>query len=557
MIFFTLLSAVVAAATEDLQYHECFEHYRCARLVLPLDWLDRSDNRTIIVPIIKLPAVVCDDDPSFGGSVFCNPGGPGGSGVQQVLTQGRQLQAMLDRHLHYEIVSFDPRGIGLSSPLATCFRTAAARKAFNWHARMAGDLNQGAEAILRNYAVRRKYANLCLETDTQNDEIMRYAGTPSVARDMVAMVDRIDELRRKGSASERNPRDLPRLQYIGFSYGTILGNYFATLFPGRVGRMVLDGVVDADDYAQGPGWMTGLVDADKIFSGFFEGCWNHNPLCPVRQETDVTHNDMEARVDAFITSLDKSPKIIRYNNVLVPVTGNALRAFICMSLYNPHANFKVLAEVLSEAMAGNATLLAKSLFMAKKVTFLGDNGGAIPAKRRLQQGNDPAFAIICGDGDDLSSKGLRWWQEYISIQMARSHIMGPAWVNTRFGCSSWRIRPNWRITGPFVTPEADIAGLPDTSTALILFMSNRLDPVTPLIAAKRMAGQHPGSGLLVQNTMGHTVLGTRPSMCVARALRDYFEFGTLPSAPSRIASCEPRCQPWDDNFSKFPLDLFD
>lgn len=109
---------------------------------------------------------------------------------------------------------------------------------------------------------------------------MGYAGTSSVARDMVAIVDKTDELRTSQSnkQGQKIKQSVPRLQYIGFSYGAVLGNYFASMFPGRVGRMVLDGVFNANDYATGPGWVASLVDADKIYHSFFEGCYNAGSL---------------------------------------------------------------------------------------------------------------------------------------------------------------------------------------------------------------------------------------------------------------------------------------
>ncbi|KAJ4150242.1 hypothetical protein LMH87_011000 [Akanthomyces muscarius] len=101
---------------------------------------------------------------------------------------------------------------------------------------------------------------------------------------MVAMVDRIAELRQEHTTQHNDTQtlfppletkeDVPRLQYIGFSYGTVLGNYFASLFPERVSRMVLDGVVDSYDYASGPGWSTNTQDTDKMMEIFFAGCFN-------------------------------------------------------------------------------------------------------------------------------------------------------------------------------------------------------------------------------------------------------------------------------------------
>jgi hypothetical protein len=105
-------------------------------------------------------------------------------------------------------------------------------------ARGTGGLTDGLESLRYNHAIRASYADLCQESDETNGEFMGYAGTASVARDMVAMVDKIDELQTNHSSKrgEKTQQSVPRLQYIGFSYGTILGNYFASMFPGRVGK---------------------------------------------------------------------------------------------------------------------------------------------------------------------------------------------------------------------------------------------------------------------------------------------------------------------------------
>jgi pimeloyl-ACP methyl ester carboxylesterase len=121
-------------------------------------------------------------------------------------------------------------------------------------------LDRGASSLAYTAAIRDNFGRRCKEADSGID-IMPHAGTASVARDMVEMLDKIDALRAKEASNEAQERPelkkrteapVPRLQYIGFSYGTVLGNYFASLFPGRVGRMILDGVIDADDFANGP-----------------------------------------------------------------------------------------------------------------------------------------------------------------------------------------------------------------------------------------------------------------------------------------------------------------
>jgi pimeloyl-ACP methyl ester carboxylesterase len=234
---------------------------------VPLDWTNSTDARTAVIAIAKLPAVVSDHDPSFGGSIFVNPGGPGASGVSFVLSDGHDLQQYVDKpgRRHYEIFSWDPRGIGRTTPSSNCFRSdVVSRSAWQLEARGNGGLDKGIDSIKYGLALSKALSQRCKDSEKQWGDGMAFVNTPSVARDMVEMVDKVDELRKREGVSKAQDDarqelrkrteedDVPRLQYIGFSYGTALGNYFASLYPGRVGRMVLDGVVHADDYANGP-----------------------------------------------------------------------------------------------------------------------------------------------------------------------------------------------------------------------------------------------------------------------------------------------------------------
>lgn len=246
----------------DLEYHDCYNEYKCARLELPLDWRNESDSRTVSIAIMKLPAVVSDDDPSFAGSVFTNPGGPGHSGVAFIPRMAHHIQKTIDKpgKRHYEIVSFDPRGIGFSKPNADCFLgDTLARKGGMLESRGTLGLGGGLESLLYNYAIQQANGERC---EANGDAIFEHISTPNVVRDMVEMLDKIEELREKEASGKgwswlelkkrSGADDTPRLQYIGFSYGTLLGNYFASMYPGRVHRMILDSVCDAPDYATGP-----------------------------------------------------------------------------------------------------------------------------------------------------------------------------------------------------------------------------------------------------------------------------------------------------------------
>lgn len=248
----------------SLSYSTCYEEYKCAKLSVPLDWLNNSTTNStsrVTIAIIALPATVAETDPSFGGTIVTNPGGPGGSGVEFLLEAGKLLQGIADGDKHYEILSFDPRGVGRTEPKADCYNNELSRDINALQMRSIGALDDGLDNVRRQTSLIGSVGRLC----ANGPDIFKYISTASVARDMVEIVDKIDELRNSNGTAgtalrtrggprglhARQQKDVPRLQYWGFSYGTVLGNYFASMFPERIGRVILEGVVDVHDYTEG------------------------------------------------------------------------------------------------------------------------------------------------------------------------------------------------------------------------------------------------------------------------------------------------------------------
>ena len=252
----------------DLEYHDCDGHFKCARLLLPMDWQSKDSPKNVTIAIRKLPAVVEEDDPAFGGAIFAQPGGPAAPGTKYGLGMGAIMQDTFDKpgEKHYEIVSFDIRGVGHSTPKIDCFPGVLGYMR-TLETLVKGSVDLSPEALALTIAEAEADWRQCHDV---HGEFLSYVGTPNVARDMVAMIDAIEQLRRE-NAKQKGQGDaganslelrskgrqgneeeaLPRLQYIGISYGTVLGNTFASMFPGRVGRMVLDGVMDANDTTHG------------------------------------------------------------------------------------------------------------------------------------------------------------------------------------------------------------------------------------------------------------------------------------------------------------------
>ncbi|KAH8886189.1 hypothetical protein GQ53DRAFT_875839 [Thozetella sp. PMI_491] len=525
--------------TPDLRYHPCFgnDNLRCARLEVPLDWKNVNDTRTVALAIISLKAVVSEDDPSFGGTIVANPGGPGGSGVDLVLKAGQLIQSVMDRDKHYEILSFDPRGVHNSTPTSMCFDSPALREQYALQALAVGgwgtvDMESGLNAISRQKSMQDAYGIVCRNHE-EKTHILRYVSTASVATDMVRIIDQVDELRHKLSnvtVRGNATREPARIQYYGVSYGTFLGNTFASMYPSRVGRMLLDSVIDAGEYLTS--WRTNLNDVESIVDSFYDTCFKADN-CQLKEANYTSAKQMKSRVDAMIAAVDKSPvPVVLDDGRATVVDGNAIRnAFVSMAYTpsDPAYGFPLLGQILSEGLASNFTGLASSRLPVET-----DEPGNI----------DYGTPVICADGDDVTHYDVSTWSNYFQELIARSATGAPTWASVRFNCAGWPVRPNWRFTGPFQSPPPSAAPhLKDASPAApMLLLANRLDPATPKDGAFLTSGGHPKSSVVIQDTVGHGVLINALSSCTLKLVQDYMEFGTV---PKNGTLCATGCDPWN------------
>lgn len=581
----------------ELQYHPCYDGFRCARLAVPLDWLDADNNinhnnKTIAIAIISLPATVPSDDPSFGGGIITNPGGPGGSGVQFIQRDGRLLQKMTEGKKHYEIIGFDPRGVGYTTPQADCYGKthAMARDATLLEQRAIGGLDASEYGLRRALSLLDGFGSLCATTDADID-ILSYLSTASVARDIIEIADRAEEHRKAerasgttsaaaaaspntaqrpmGSEDEAVDKKQNRILYWGFSYGTVLGNTLVSMFPGRMGRVILDGVCDIRDYYDG-NWLLNLLDTEKIVDYFYDTCFEAAEDCPLWTADDESSDDIRRRIDDLISEAEKSPISFVPSdgtaNIRV-ITGHDILIAFRIPLYKPLPSaFEELALLLAETLRGNYTLIGRQLDEPRL-----RDACELPSENATPVSDEATAAILCGDsgaadkdtrgtgqgggGDDEEDGKLRYWQSYIARLKDQSPTFGPFWSTIATSCSAWRIRPKWRFTGPFTSPPPDPTGLRDDAPAApVLFTSSRLDPVTPLRNAYAMSNDHPDSAVLMLDTVGHCAMGNGWSECFNEAVRAYLDDGIVPKNGTVCA--DTTCKPFSNEGKCLaPLDV--
>ncbi|KAL1881330.1 hypothetical protein Daus18300_001183 [Diaporthe australafricana] len=551
--------------SEQLQYYPCYDRYQCARLSVPLDWQDANNTKRVVIAITTLPATVPTDDPSYGGTVVINPGGPGGSGVNAVMSYGRRLQAMTEGKKHYAFLGFDPRGIGFTTPRADCFGNSHmfARDSLILEQRGIGGLDASDNGLRRMLALDQAFGSLCETTDLEND-ILAYVSTASVARDIIEITDKTEELRRAERTVARQDQDQHslgavsagrdvstekpvRVLYWGFSYGTVLGNTLASMFPGRMGRVILDGVDDTYDY-HGGGWLTNLRDTEKIVDYFYDTCFDGAENCPLWKEGDTSAKDIRGRVDKFISDADATPISFIQNDEssnLRVITGSDVRQAFVLPLYKPlPTGFDHLATLLSQTLEGNYSLISQDL----SLPVLQD---ACSIENSTQPGaSDAQSAILCSDAEFADpdgpyqsgeKQGFSFWKSYTETLKTQSPTFGPWWSNIASRCSGWRVRPSWRFAGPWGTPPADPALKEGVPAAPILFTSTRLDPVTPLHAAFLMSSDHPGSAVLIHETVGHCATPSGWSECFNERIRAYLDDGIV---PANGTVCDTTCKPF-------------
>ncbi|NUV87732.1 alpha/beta hydrolase [Streptomyces sp. KAI-26] len=439
---------------------------QCADVTVPLDYA-APRGRTITVAISRLKAT---DTRHRIGSILLNNGGPGGPAVDSPPAIRKAMNEVGPR---YDIIGFDPRFVGRSTPLDCDWPVS-----FAWFS--AGASRAGFD---RQVALSKSLAAKCRAT---NASVLPHVTTRNTARDMDVI---------RGALGER------KISYLGYSYGTYLGTVYTQMFPGRYDRMVLDGALSPDDY--GPRLMKNAVrENDEALSAW--ATWaaaRHTRYGLGRSRTAVlaTIDHVMAKAARGPLTLGTAPDVFRVDDTHIPT---------------------LLFMGVADDTDGSRAFLAEQVKTLHKATE--NERTALPPDfaemlRFALTGADSSFgsaqtAIICGDVRAPRDPEVYWRD----IQRTRTAhpLFGPLTENIG-PCAFWN------------TPREAPTRITHGAPALIVAATG--DPRTTYRSSTTLHAQLPGSRLLtLKNANRHALYGEYGNACVDDKVNRYLATGKLP-----------------------------
>lgn len=454
----------------SLDWEPCGDGLECATAEVPLDY-DRPQGRTVRLAVMRHPVA----DPSTRiGSLFVNPGGPGGSGLDFFRTAP---PGALDIFSGFDLVTWDPRGIGESRPLVDC--TSAAQDAVNepitWMRPQTEDRAQLVEEADR-------FVRGCLR---RNPVVLPHLSTANTARDL-------DLLR--AAVGDR------RLSYIGLSHGTHIGATYSSLFPDRVRAMVADSPVDPD------GWVNHTRSTIReLASANQRGVLRFLAACGAAGDACAFGGpDPQSRYEDLVDAANQAPVPAPASASGTPVSGDDLLLLTTVEVLAKSV-WPRLATALAEAEAGDASL-ARDLLDGELGTSAGEDVPVGAFFTTTAQDWDVPERVRTYLREGRHLYGLlphQWWQglEYTDVARARYPVDGDD-----------------EFRGPWTQPAA-------AAPALVIGITH--DARTPYRWAERYVDQLGNAGLLTYRADRHGAL-TDLSGCVIGHVIQYVRELELP-----------------------------
>ncbi len=469
--------------------------YECAEAEVPLSYRDPRGQR-ITLALGKLPAT---DQAGKLGTIFYNPGGPGGSG---------QIPPQLTPELHekFDIVGFDPRGIGASTPLRCFPQQDQARL-------LAGEFPTTLAQERKLVEDTAKGTALCAENA---GPLIDHMSTANVARDM--------DLLRQALGEDQT-------SYYGLSYGSHLGSVYANLFPDKVGAVAIDAVLNPVEWTTGyePGQNFAPFSyrvgshrgAENALESFFEACSGDEDCA-----FDEPGADLAAKYDRILDRLLDGPVTIpspggeqteiTYQNVVHSTLG---------SLYHAQASGSLarFLQTLSEAVEPAARLTAAD------AVAVPDPVEGPGYQRNRYAGPEQSAAVFCADSSNPGNPYA--WSGFARSADREARGFGSSWTWLSLPCATWPGHDRDHYAGPWDR---------ETANPVLVIGNGKGDPATPYEDAQSTAKLLGNARLLTLDTFGHGALGN--SECIAGSLNAYFIEGTVPAEGT---VCQPDHGPFD------------
>ncbi|KAI1364635.1 TAP-like protein-domain-containing protein [Xylaria arbuscula] len=484
----------------------------CGTLDVPLDYTAPNSTETLELSLVRVPAV---KQPAKH-SILFNFGGPGLEVRYSLAGLGDVLQAVTGGE--YDLIGWDPRGTA-DTLTFSCFANTTERGAVSSQLGLgnASDVARGA-----SWAGGKNYADACAQYPEaqKRGPLISSAFT---ARDAMQIVDALEE---DGL-----------LRYWGFSYGTDLGVTLAALFPDRIDKVIIDGVYTPIQYFNDRSDSEGLASADDTFAEFFRQCVSDPQVCQLaRSYPNATAEQLESATYALIDEVKYRP--FSYAGNIVGYS--ELKATIRFALYSPRTWLSLdgildafLAEPRNDTLAG--TLLYEYL------------SGSLAAEAGA---NDAGIGIECAD-KVLRTDSFDVASAAFDQSEAASHLLGDFLVGLISTCSQWRLETRERYNGDFTEVK---------TRKPLLVIGNTYDSASSIKSARNITETIEGSVLLEHGGFGHTSIG-QPSLCTARAIKAFFQNGTLPENGTVCAPVTPPFQfavsgpSWQDLFPELGFEL--
>lgn len=449
---------------QEIDWASCGAN-ECATLEVPLDYGDPNGER-IKLNLLKNPA-----DGQRVGNLVVNPGGPGAPGTSYAENASYSFtRPVLDG---YDIIGFDPRGTGESAPV-DCLSDS------DLDSYIAQDPEPDDKAEIDDYmGWVDKIGAGCADL---SGDLAGHVSTAETARD-------IDVLRAALGDD--------KLNYFGASYGTKLGSYYATLFPDRTGRLVLDGAVDVNlssrrlSLEQAGGFETALRA--------YVGHCNKDADCPLGTKLQPGLD----RITTLLDDIDAKPLQVGDREL---TAGNAFYGLI-LPLYNDDYWDDYLTPALEEAIDGNGRqLLALSDIYSRRSA-----DGSY-----TDNSSEAIYAINCLD-DSWSIPADKVKGQFKAFEKA-SPTLGRTFAWGLTGCA-----------GTEVTEAASIGPIDGKDAAPLLVVGTTRDPATPMRWAEALADDLESAVLVRRDGDGHTGYNMGND-CVDSTIEDYLLEGDVPTA---------------------------